>query len=75
MNQKESETMRPKRLYLLKNIKRLENTPVIIYTTSSLPREREELENLGASKFITKPANFNDLCDSIKKVLSPVASN
>lgn len=58
----------------IKNMKQLENIPVIIYTTSSLLREKEELVRLGATKFITKPANFNDLCNSLKNVLDLVES-
>ena len=54
----------------IKSIKTLEETPVIIYTTSSLQKEKEELVKLGASKFLTKPANFNDLCHSLKGVLT-----
>jgi len=57
----------------IKNIKRLEEIPVIIYTTSSLQREREELVRLGASMFLTKPANFHELCQSLKQVLSNTA--
>lgn len=54
----------------IKNMKRLQEIPVIIYTTSSLQREKEELAQLGAAMFITKPANFHELCDSLKEVLS-----
>lgn len=54
----------------IKNIERLQETPVIIYTTSSLQKEKDELEKLGATRFITKPANFNELCHSLKGVLA-----
>jgi len=53
----------------IKNIKRLKETPVIIYTTSSLQKEKEELVKLGASMFLTKPSNFHELCRSLKQVL------
>lgn len=56
-------------LVQIKSINRLKETPVIIYTTSSLQREKEELVRLGASMFITKPANFHELCSSLKQVL------
>ncbi len=59
----------------IKNIKRLVNIPVIIYTTSSLQKEKEELVKLGASTFITKPANFRELCHSLKQVLFDRADN
>ena len=54
----------------IKNIERLQGTPIIIYTTSSLQKERDELVKLGATKFITKPTNFNELCHSLKGVLT-----
>ena len=54
----------------IKNIARLQETPIIIYTTSSLQKEKDELVKLGATKFLTKPANFNELCHSLKGVLS-----
>jgi CheY-like chemotaxis protein len=54
----------------IKNIERLQETPVIIYTTSSLQKEKDELVKLGATKFLTKPANFKELCHSLKRVLS-----
>jgi CheY-like chemotaxis protein len=57
-------------LVKIKNIERLQDTPVIIYTTSSLQKEKDELVKLGASKFLTKPANFSDLCRSLKGVLA-----
>ena len=59
----------------IKTIKQLERIPVIIYTTSSLQREKEELVKLGASMFITKPNNFNDLCHSLKQVLLKTADS
>ena len=53
----------------IKSIKQLKEIPVIIYTTSSLQKEKEELEKLGAWMFLTKPSNFSDLCHSLKQVL------
>ncbi|MES2649147.1 MAG: response regulator [Bacteroidota bacterium] len=53
----------------IKSIERLKEIPIIIYTTSSLQKERDELVKLGASMFITKPANFTDLCLSLKKIM------
>lgn len=59
----------------IKSIKDLESIPVIIYTTSSHPKEKDELEKLGASRFMTKPSNFNELCHSIKSVLGVFQNN
>src|SRR4051812_25501663 len=35
----------------------LKNVPVVIYSTSSLPRDIEETKTLGAAAFITKPVS------------------
>jgi DNA-binding NtrC family response regulator len=59
----------------IKSMKRLDEIPVIIYSTSSLPREKEELAQLGASMFMTKPANFDELCVSLKEVLTYNGNN
>lgn len=53
----------------IKSIKRLAEIPVIIYSTSSLQKEKEELVKLGAFMFMTKPSNFNDLCTTLKQVI------
>mgnify|MGYP003576000012 CR=1 FL=1 len=43
--------------------------PVVIYSTSSESREREQLLALGASAFVTKAAVIDDLVASLKDVL------
>jgi CheY-like chemotaxis protein len=55
----------------LKEIKgelRLSNVPVVIYTTSSEIREKEQMLAMGASGFITKPAVIQELVASLKDV-------
>jgi CheY-like chemotaxis protein len=47
----------------IKKNKRLKDIPVIIYTTSSLSADREEIYKLGASDFITKPYSLNELAE------------
>jgi CheY-like chemotaxis protein len=49
----------------------LRNIPVIIYTTSSQSREKEIATELGASAFITKPDDYNEL----RQVLSAIVQN
>ena len=55
----------------IKNEKQFESIPVIIYTTSSNPREYEIAQDLDAHGLITKPTDPNLL----KKVLAIVTSN
>jgi len=44
----------------LKNDDRLKHIPVIIYSTSINPVEREKCLSLGAHSFITKPISFKE---------------
>jgi CheY-like chemotaxis protein len=55
----------------LKNEKKFEAIPVIIYTTSSNPRENEIAQDLNAHGLITKPTDPKVL----KKVLELVITN
>jgi CheY-like chemotaxis protein len=55
----------------LKNDKKFESIPVIIYTTSSNPREYEIAQDLNAHGLITKPTDPKVL----KKVLAIVIGN
>src|SRR5688572_1415361 len=45
------------------------NIPVIIYTTSKRKVDVQEMHDLGAVYFITKPTRLKDLCDEISFVL------
>lgn len=54
----------------IKKTKWLSEIPVIIYTTSSMQKDKEETNKLGASYFLTKPSDFKDLCKEIEDVLS-----
>ncbi|HEV7349801.1 response regulator [Telluribacter sp.] len=53
----------------LVKIDRLEQTPIIIYSTSSEPRDVMETKELGASDFIVKPSYFDALAASLSKVI------
>lgn len=55
----------------LKNDSALKDIPVIMYSTSSNPREKEIAMELGAVGFVTKPADFKVLT----KVLGIIANN
>lgn len=49
----------------LKKNERLQNIPVIIYTTSSSKADMEDTLKLGAAGFITKPFSLKDLTDTL----------
>lgn len=53
----------------LKNDQRLQNIPVIIFSTSSRPSTIQEMKELGATEFITKPSGFSDLVDLLMPLL------
>ena len=55
----------------LKNDASLKDIPVVMYSTSSNPREKEIARELGATGFVTKPTDFKVLT----KILDTIASN
>ena len=55
----------------LKNDAALKNIPVIMYSTSSNPREKEIAIELGATGFVTKPTDFKVLT----KILEAISTN
>lgn len=55
----------------LKDNLNFRSIPTIIYSTSSAKRDIDLAYRLGASLFVTKPEDFNELC----KILEIVASN
>jgi CheY-like chemotaxis protein len=42
--------------------------PVIIFSTSSNPKDKEETNELGAVGFITKPSEYGELCSYVKTI-------
>jgi CheY-like chemotaxis protein len=50
-------------------IESLKDVPVIIYTTSKRKTDKEEMKELGAVYFITKPTSLSELCSEISFVL------
>ena len=53
----------------LKNDPDLQSIPVIIFSTSSRPSTIQEMKDLGATDFITKPSGFSDLVNILKSLL------
>jgi DNA-binding response OmpR family regulator len=54
----------------LKNIEKLKHTPVIIYTTSSDKKDKDDTKELGADHFLIKPSRFDDLRNHLLTILS-----
>lgn len=55
----------------IRKLSKFQNTPVVIYTTSSVPKDKEDVMRLGATSFITKPSKISVLKDVLKDVLIP----
>jgi len=55
----------------LKSNSELSDIPAIMYSTSSAKKDIDQAYSLGASLFLTKPENFEELC----KILEIVATN
>lgn len=56
-------------LTTLKSDARFRQIPVIIYSTSINPLEKEKCLSLGAHSYITKPLSFKESVDTAKKFL------
>jgi CheY-like chemotaxis protein len=54
----------------IKRNSRLNRIPVVIYTTSKLNNDMEEVQKLGAVHFVTKPSRLSDLRSVISSVLT-----
>lgn len=59
----------------LKNKESYRQIPVIIYSTSSNPRDRELAKQLGALCFVTKPSNHRILKGMLEIVVQNLATN
>ena len=53
----------------IKMMKGFEKVPVVIYTTSSYPGERERLLHAGAAQYLTKEFSFQKIVDQIAGLL------
>jgi len=54
----------------LKNNHSFNSIPVVIFSTSSDPRDVEETKKLGAIDFITKPSKTSDLVNALSHFIS-----
>jgi CheY-like chemotaxis protein len=55
-------------LEIIKKNARFKDIPVVVYSTSKNPKDRDETKLLGASDFIVKPSDYNDLCRMIRDI-------
>ena len=59
----------------IKKHEKLNQIPVIIYTTSSESKHKDEVLNLGAASFITKPSDLSELKKLLHSLFFPVHHN
>ena len=62
-------------LSMLKSNPLTKNIPVLIYSTSSHPRDRQIAAELGASGFITKPSDYKTLHRTLSAIASGLYSD
>jgi CheY-like chemotaxis protein len=56
-------------LKVLKSHQQFKNIPVIIYSTSINPVEKEKCLRLGAHSYVTKPVSYNESIETVKSFL------
>ncbi|MBO9199622.1 MULTISPECIES: response regulator [Niastella] len=54
----------------IKKLPRYSSVPLIIYTTSSNHKDKQEIMKLGAHYFLTKPTRISELCNCLTSVFS-----
>jgi CheY-like chemotaxis protein len=57
-------------LKMIKGNRNFKKIPVIIYTTSSNPEDIRKTRELGATDYVTKPSDFDDLYQKLIAVLN-----
>ena len=57
----------------LRQNKRLEDVPVVMYSTRINPAETDEYAALGANQFLNKHNDFRGLCNSLESLLKKTA--
>jgi len=57
----------------LRQNKKLEAVPVVMYSTRINPSETAEYAALGANQFLNKHNDFRGLCDSLESLLKKIA--
>jgi DNA-binding response OmpR family regulator len=54
----------------IKKLSKYSTVPLIIYTTSSNQKDKQEIMQLGAHYFLTKPTRISELCTCLNNVFS-----
>jgi CheY-like chemotaxis protein len=54
----------------IKKSELLHHIPVIVYSTSNHPGDKEKALQAGAAKFFTKPAKYTELCELLQMLLT-----
>jgi len=57
-------------LDFIRKSERLRHIPVVIYSTSSSPKDIDDTFEKGANLYVTKPSSYNELLATIRSVLS-----
>jgi DNA-binding response OmpR family regulator len=57
----------------LRQNKKLESVPVIMYSTKINPKETDEYSALGATQFLHKHNDFRSLCNALESLLKRIA--
>jgi CheY-like chemotaxis protein len=52
----------------IKKTEKFQHIRVVIYTTSSRNKDKEETKKLGAESFITKPSTFSETCKALSEI-------
>jgi CheY-like chemotaxis protein len=59
-------------LKVIKEEESFKHIPVIIFTTSSNPKDKADTMRMGASYFLTKPVSFKKLCEDLAHAIESI---
>ena len=62
-------------LAAMRDAETLREIPVVVFTTSALPRDKKRSMALGARQFITKPQSFDGLVAAVKSACAAIHGN
>jgi DNA-binding response OmpR family regulator len=54
----------------IKKLAKYDDVPIIIYSTSSHQKDKQEIMQLGADYFLTKPTRISELCTHLLDIFS-----